>query len=77
MQTVISYAGAKVLCCRVYVMQRNQRRGKIIRGINNFLRDQGSKFPTVLGSRIKIWEKMRSVTAVTKNTRPTAFKTFG
>ena len=30
---------------------------KSSRGINNFLRDQGSKFPTVLGLRIKIWGK--------------------
>ena len=38
-----------------------QRRGKIMkresRGIDNFLRDQGSKFPSLLGSGIKILPK--------------------
>ena len=49
------------------VIQRNQYRGKLIIkrescGINNFLQDQGSKFPSLLGSGIKILsEKMGSV----------------
>ena len=48
------------------VIQRNQYRGKIIKrescGINNFLQDQGSKFPSLWGLGIKILsEKMGSV----------------
>ena len=48
------------------VTQRNQYRGKIVKrescGTNNFLQDQGSKFPSLLGSGIKILsENMGSI----------------
>ena len=45
-----------------YVIQRHRQRGKIMkresRGIDNFLRDQGSKFPSLPGSGIKILTKI-------------------
>ena len=47
------------------VIQRNQYRGKIIKrescGINNFLQDQGSKFPSLWGSGIKILSEKNGI----------------